>query len=149
MDTALRPAWPHAAVVPTIPVVEEVLPDHLLADLGDPSLVLSDGYIGPDRREGGWWARFRRATFPPRRSVLRLEAMVVALVAVVTLASWTFDRFGVARRTRRRPRPIRVRPGTRRPPREPRRRPQRPPRPLLLVPRPLPPRLRPSRSPPR
>ncbi len=43
-----------------------------LADLDDPTLVLSDGYLGPDRRGRGLRAALRRTTFAQRRSLLRL-----------------------------------------------------------------------------
>jgi len=69
------------------PVHEEDIDPDLLADLGDPNLVLSHGYVGPDRRGPGLPARLRRATFAPRRAVLRVELTVVALVAAVTVAS--------------------------------------------------------------
>jgi hypothetical protein len=68
-------------------LIEHPLPDELLADLDDPDLVLSPGYIGTDRRDRRRWARVRRATFSPRRSLLRLELAVVAVVAVVVVAS--------------------------------------------------------------
>jgi hypothetical protein len=82
----LRP-WPEAPVVPSAPVVEEVLATELLADLHDPSLVLSEDYVGPDRRSDGRLAHLRRITFSPSRSALRLEALVVALAVVVVVAS--------------------------------------------------------------
>ena len=72
-----------AAAVPEVAVPETEPLSDLLADLDDPSLVLSEGYIGADRRSGGLWARLRRVSFPSRRSLLRLEAVVVALVVVV------------------------------------------------------------------
>jgi hypothetical protein len=79
--------WPDALVVPSAPVVEEAFAGDLLADLHDPSLVLSEGYVGPDRRTAGALGRLRRVTFPSRRSALRLEALVVALAVIVVLAS--------------------------------------------------------------
>jgi hypothetical protein len=82
----LRP-WPEAPVVPSAPVVEEALATELLADLHDPSLVLSESYVGPDRRTDGLLAHLRRVTFSPRRSALRLEALVVALAVIVVVAS--------------------------------------------------------------
>ena len=82
----LRP-WPEAPVVPSAPVAEEVLATELLADLHDPSLVLSEGYVGPERRGDGLLAHLRRLTFSPRRSALRLEALVVALAVTVVVAS--------------------------------------------------------------
>ena len=68
-------------------LTEEALPPELLADLEDANLVLSPGYIGSDRRGQGLRARVLRATFAQRRSLLRLELLVVALVAVLVVAS--------------------------------------------------------------
>ncbi len=82
-----RPVPTALAGSPTAPAVEEALPSGILADLDDSSLVLSDGYVGPDRRTDGLWAGLRRATFAQRRSLLRLEGVVLALVAVVVAAS--------------------------------------------------------------
>ena len=62
------------------------LATELLADLDHPDLVLSDGYVGPERRAGGRLARLRRATFSQRRSLLTLEFAVVVTVAVVATA---------------------------------------------------------------
>ena len=64
----------------------EPLAPELLSDLDHPDLVLSDGYIGPERRAGGRLARLRRATFSQRRSVLTLEFAVVVTVAAVVAA---------------------------------------------------------------
>lgn len=90
-------AWGDASPVPTLlpwaaaqmeaRPAEEALPAGILSDLDDPSLVLSDGYVGPDRRTDGLWAGIRRATFAQRRSLLRLEGVVLALVVVVVTAS--------------------------------------------------------------
>jgi hypothetical protein len=77
-----RPPGPRDA-----PVVEEPLPSELLADLDDESLVLSTDYIGSDRRARGLWGRLKRATFAQRRSLLRLEGLVAALVVIVVVAS--------------------------------------------------------------
>lgn len=78
---------------PTAPVRPEAAPElvepvatDLLADLEHPDLVLSDGYVGPERRAAGPLARLRRATFSQRRSLLTLEFAVVATVAVVVTA---------------------------------------------------------------
>ena len=82
---AWGPAAPVAAPVPSL--VTDLAPDAAdLADLDDPTLVLSDGYVGPDRRGRGPWATVRRVTFAQRRSLLRLEA-VVALLAVVAVVA--------------------------------------------------------------
>jgi len=75
----------NVAIAETLP--SETPSPELLADLHDPELVLSPDYIGTDRRAGGLAARVRRATFEQRRSVLRLEVMVLALVAVVVVTS--------------------------------------------------------------
>jgi hypothetical protein len=66
---------------------EEALNPELLADLEDADLVLSPGYIGSDRRGKGLRARVLRATFAQRRSLLRLELLVVAVVAVLVVMS--------------------------------------------------------------
>ncbi len=49
--------------------------------------MLSDGYVGPDRRRSGRWARARRVTFTQRRAVLSLELLLVAMVIGVVLAA--------------------------------------------------------------
>jgi hypothetical protein len=67
--------------------IDDPLPASLLVDLEHPNLVLSDGYVGPDRRGSGRLARLRRATFGQRRSMLRLELVVVAVAAVLVVAS--------------------------------------------------------------
>ena len=54
-----------------------------LADLDDPRLVLSDGYVGLDRRRaGGRWSLLR-ITYLPRRALFRLDALIVLAVIVV------------------------------------------------------------------
>jgi len=68
-------------------LVEEDLAADLLADLDHPHLVLSEGYVGPDRRRTGLRSRVRRATFGQRRSLLRMEVLVVTVVAVLVIAS--------------------------------------------------------------
>jgi hypothetical protein len=65
----------------------EPLPPELIADLDAPRLVLSDGYVGPDRRRRGAWARARRATFAQRRAVLSLELLLATLIVGVVLAA--------------------------------------------------------------
>jgi hypothetical protein len=67
--------------------MDDPLPASLLSDLDHPNLVLSDGYVGPDRRGSGRLARLRRATFGQRRSMLRVEMVVVVVVAVLVAAS--------------------------------------------------------------
>ena len=87
-DITRPDAWIGAPAVPEVPVTETEVPDGLLADLDDPSLVLSEGYIGPDRRGAGLRDRLGRVTYPSRRSLLRLEAAVMALVAVVVAGTF-------------------------------------------------------------
>jgi hypothetical protein len=65
---------------------EEPLAPELLADLDDPRLVLSEDYVGTDRRGTGFVARLLRATFPQRRTLLRLEIMVAVALAAVGMA---------------------------------------------------------------
>ncbi len=90
-DVTRPHAWIDAPVVPEAPVFEDEpatsWPTGLFEDLDDPSLVLSEGYIGADRRSPGLWSWLRRGTFPTRRSFLRLEALVVALVVVVVVGA--------------------------------------------------------------
>ena len=70
------------------PVTEEALvTESDLADLEDPNLVLSPGYIGHDRRASGLKARVLRATYSQRRSLLRLEFVVAAVATVVLMSS--------------------------------------------------------------
>jgi hypothetical protein len=66
---------------------DETLRPGLLADLDGPGLVLSEGYIGPDRRASGLRARVYRATFGQRRAVLRFELAVVAAVVSTVAVS--------------------------------------------------------------
>ena len=83
----LRPTATVGIVPAAGPDLGEDLPDSLLADLDEPNLVFSAGYVGPDRRAIGPWGRLRRVTFHPRRWLLRLELVVVAVVAVMVTAS--------------------------------------------------------------
>ena len=69
-------------------LTEPVVAPELLADLDHPNLVLSDGYVGPDRRRTGLRARVARATFGPRRSLLRMELLVVLAVVVLGIGSF-------------------------------------------------------------
>ncbi len=66
---------------------DEALGSAFRDELDDPGLVLSNQYIGPDRRASGLRARLYRATFGARRSVLQLEVAVVAVVAVLIMAT--------------------------------------------------------------
>ena len=66
---------------------DEALRTAFRDQLDDPGLVLSTGYIGPDRRASGPLARLYRATFGARRSLLKLEVAVVAAVAALVTAS--------------------------------------------------------------
>ena len=55
-----------------------------LADLDGPRLVLSEGYVGIDRRSTGVLSVLSRAVFAPRRRLLRLDILIVlAVVAVI------------------------------------------------------------------
>jgi hypothetical protein len=63
------------------------LPAGLLADLDDSHLVLSERYIGTDRRQSGTRAWLRRATFAQRRSLFSLEVAVIAAVAILVAAT--------------------------------------------------------------
>ena len=93
VDSAVtRPhAWIDVPAVPEARVPGDGLPTAWstgdFEDLDDPTLVLSEGYIGTDRRSQGLWSRLRRGTFPTRRSLLRLEAVVVALIVVVVVGA--------------------------------------------------------------
>jgi hypothetical protein len=69
------------------PGTDEALHSAFQDELDDPGLVLSPGYIGPDRRTSGLRARLSRATFRQRRSVLSLEFVVVAVVVTLVIAS--------------------------------------------------------------
>jgi len=53
-----------------------------LDDLDHPRLVLSEGYVGVDRRRTGWAAALARLTFDPRHRLLRLEALIAVAVVV-------------------------------------------------------------------
>ncbi len=93
----IRP--PRAAPAPDDTEVEP-LPPELVADLDAPDLVLTDGYVGRERRRSGRWARLGRATFPSRRSALRVELLVVALVvAIVMVAAVSVGVLGRSRPT--------------------------------------------------
>ncbi len=71
---------------PTLPDVPEA-PADLLADLDEPNLVLTPGYIGAERRAAGARARLRRATFDHRRRLHRLAALVVLLLVLAVTAA--------------------------------------------------------------
>ncbi len=87
LSPGARPELPPEEVRPEgADQLDRPVAPELLADLDHPNLVLSAGYVGPDRRAGGVLARIRRATFSQRRSLLSLEFAVVA-VAVAVVAS--------------------------------------------------------------
>lgn len=65
-----------------------------LADLDDPRRVLSEGYIGVDRRRPGLPAALARATFSQRRSLLRLEFLIVIGAAAIVAALVLFPLVG-------------------------------------------------------
>ena len=66
---------------------EEALSSAFRDELDEPGLVLSDRYIGPDRRASGLLARLYRSTFGARRSLLKLEIAVLAVVAILVTAT--------------------------------------------------------------
>jgi hypothetical protein len=70
-----------------VPEADGPLQSAFRHELDTPGLVLSPGYIGPDRRATGPRARLARATFGSRRSVLRFEILVVGVVVVLVTAS--------------------------------------------------------------
>ncbi len=97
-DGAAAPAQDESLVSPWRSLLEDVpaTPDPDGAEvlqaafhdqLDDPGLVLSPGYVGPDRRAAGLRNRVLRATFKQRRSVLSLEFVVVAVAVIVCLAT--------------------------------------------------------------
>jgi hypothetical protein len=59
----------------------------LLADLEQPGLILSDGYIGPNRRSTGLWRRLRRAVFGRHRRLLSVEFLVMAVATASVVGS--------------------------------------------------------------
>jgi hypothetical protein len=59
-----------------------------LAVLDEPFLVLTEQYIGPDRRRLGIRAALNRVSFPSRRTILRFDVLtVLAVLAVVVGAT--------------------------------------------------------------
>ena len=79
-----------AQVVPDVHTAPSPLPPPTSDDLraldalDDPRLVLSDAYIGVDRRRVGARGALSRATYGHRRSLFRLDVLIVlAVVAVV------------------------------------------------------------------
>lgn len=58
-----------------------------LADLDDPRLVLSEAYIGIDRRRPGTARALARIVYFRRRSLLRLDVLIVLAVAVLVIAA--------------------------------------------------------------
>ncbi len=68
------------------PAAEGPFDPTLLGDLHAEDLVLSEDYVGSDRRRVGRWARVRRATFGQRLSLLRIEMMIATVVAAVVVA---------------------------------------------------------------
>lgn len=70
-----------------------------LAVLDAPDLVVSDGYVGRERRRLGTWAQVARATWSSRRRMLRLDLLiVVALVVMLTGALLLVSATGTDRR---------------------------------------------------
>ena len=58
-----------------------------LADLDDPRLVLSEAYIGIDRRRPGTTRTLARLVHFRRRSLLRLDVLIVLAVAVLVVTA--------------------------------------------------------------
>ena len=70
--------------------VSDLLVDpDLLADLDHPRLVLSDGYVGPDRRSRGPLAALRRTALGARRRSSTLGILVVSSLSVMVVAALT------------------------------------------------------------
>ncbi len=71
----------------TVPVLPQVVPElGIVADasvLDDPHLVLTDGYIGRERRRAGTRALLVRAAWNGRRRLLRLDLLIVLAVATM------------------------------------------------------------------
>jgi hypothetical protein len=94
-DVATLPAWRSllhlgATTVHPAPAdlgTDEQLSSAFMAQMDDPGLVLSPGYIGSDRRATGWRAKLARVTYRQRRSILSLEFVVVAVVAVALITA--------------------------------------------------------------
>ncbi len=63
------------------------LPAGATAELDDPHLVLSEGYIGTDRRRFGLRAGLSRATYLPRRRLMRIEVLIVLAVAAMVVGA--------------------------------------------------------------
>ncbi len=76
-------------LIPTAmnPLTMGSIPDlqDFVSALDEPRLVLSESYIGADRRRRGVWAVGARATFPIRRALLRLDVLLA--MAVLALAA--------------------------------------------------------------
>jgi hypothetical protein len=58
-----------------------------LADLDDPRLVLSESYVGIDRRRAGTAWALARIVYFRRRSLLRLEVLIVLTAAVLVIGA--------------------------------------------------------------
>jgi hypothetical protein len=82
-----RVAEPHTSE-PGLGTLSPTLDDlRALADLDDPRLVLSEGYVGVDRRRpGGRWA-LTRAAHVTRRALFRLDVLVILAVVVVLVGA--------------------------------------------------------------
>jgi len=79
-----------AAAVVDVPVVDApdlADVDTALASLDSPRRVLSEAYIGTDRRRPGGRATAARATYLPRRKLLRLDVLIVVSVAVMLIGT--------------------------------------------------------------
>jgi hypothetical protein len=67
--------------------VEVVLDPALLADLDAPGLVVSEGYVGADRRADGLLARVLRSVHGRRPRLARFDLLVAVVVAVLVAAA--------------------------------------------------------------
>jgi hypothetical protein len=87
------PCTPGDALVTTrvVPTGATALPTsndlRALVDLDDPRLVLSEAYVGIDRRRAGTARALARIVHFRRRTLLRLDALVVLTVVVLVIAA--------------------------------------------------------------
>ena len=88
-SSVARPLSDPVIGVRPVPVdsLQELDPVGSLAVLDDPRLVLTEGYVGVERRRTHARARLVRATHATRRRLLRLDVLVVATVAVVVVGT--------------------------------------------------------------
>ena len=75
-------------------VTDDEVPGGLLDDLHRSDLVISDGYVGPDRRATGFVPTVRRRTFRTRRWLVRVEVVVVCAAAALLTSIVSFSTQG-------------------------------------------------------